>query len=634
MDCGQFFHLSSVQIHIAMRKPAKLKALIFRTLAIVTFALTARAANIYVATGGNDSNPGTEPMPFRTVQRAADAAQPGDVITVGAGIYREQVSPPRGGLSDSERIIYQAAPGEKVIITGSEIVTNWTRLQGHIWKALLPNSYFGGFNPYTNVIHGDWFSPLGRVHHTGAVYLDGNWLSEAAALDDVLKPMGKQALWFAGVDDQHTTIWAQLKTANPNGGRVEINARQTVFYPRKTGINYITVRGFTLQDAATPWSPPTAEQIGLIGTHWSKGWIIESNIIRYSMCAGVTLGKYGDQWDNRAGTATGYVGTIHRALTNRWNEATIGHHIVRNNDISHCEQGGVVGSMGGAFSTISDNNIHDIHVMNWFSGAEMAGIKLHGSVDVTIAHNHIYRTCLGIWLDWMAQGTRVTGNLFHDNRSDIFFEVDHGPFLVDNNIFLSSNSLSLNSQGGAFVHNLVAGSFRVTPFDGRETPFFEAHSTEHMRLHNNPDGDLRFYNNLFVQGPDLSKLNHAKLPVWMDGNVYLDGAKPSRWEKNPLVKNNWLYEMGLIPPFKLTQKHGHFYFQMKFNKAWVTERTRNLVTSRLLGDAVIPDLPFEQPNSEPIYILTDYFGNSRNEFNPAPGPFESASDGRINVKVW
>jgi hypothetical protein len=36
---------------------------------------------------------------------AAAVAQPGDVITVHAGIYRERVTPPRGGNSDSERII-------------------------------------------------------------------------------------------------------------------------------------------------------------------------------------------------------------------------------------------------------------------------------------------------------------------------------------------------------------------------------------------------------------------------------------------------------------------------------------------------------------------------------------------------
>lgn len=603
-------------------------------LAVIAFALTGRAANFYVSVNGNDANPGTTELPFRTIQQAADLAQPGDVITVGGGIYRESVSPPRGGLSDAQRIVYQAAPGEKVVITGSEVITNWTKVGAGVWKATIPNSFFGDFNPYTNVIHGDWFSPWGHVHHTGAVYLNGDWLTETDALEGVLKPMGKRPVWYSHADHQKTTIWAQFKKGNPNEGQVEINARQTVFYPRKTGINYLTVRGFTLEDAATPWAPPTAEQMGLIGTHWSKGWIIESNVVRYSMCAGIALGKYGDEWDNRAGSAVGYVGTIHRALTNGWNEATIGHHIVRGNDISHCEQVGVVGSLGGAFSTITDNNIHDIHVMNWFSGAEIAGIKLHAAIDVTIAHNHIYQCYRGIWLDWMAQGTRVSGNLFHDNVSDIFFEVDHGPFLVDNNLFLSGHNIAINSQGGAFVHNVCAGSITDQPFDGRQTPFLKPHSTKIGGLHNNPGGDIRFYNNLFIQQPNLSAFDHTRLPVWMDGDVYLDGAKPAQREKDPLVQESWLVKMHLVRPFKLAQKRGHFYFRMRFNKAWTTERTHKLVTTELLGKAMIPGLPFEQPDGEPISITADYFGNGRNESNPTPGPFECPPYGKRNLEVW
>lgn len=68
-----------------------------------------------------------------------------------------------------------------------------------------------------------------------------------------------------------------------------------MFYPEKPFVNYITVRGFTLSQAATPWVPPTAEQIGLIGTHWSKGWVIEHNEVKHSKCVGITLGKYGDE---------------------------------------------------------------------------------------------------------------------------------------------------------------------------------------------------------------------------------------------------------------------------------------------------------------------------------------------------
>jgi hypothetical protein len=76
----------------------------------------------------------------------------------------------------------------------------------------------------------------------------------------------------------------------------------------------------------------------------------------------------------------------------------------------------------------------------------------------------------------MAQGTRVTGNLLHDNgpAEDLFMEVDHGPFVVDNNIFLSGTSLLDMSEGGAFAHNLFAGHIRPAPELG-ETRYGHSH---------------------------------------------------------------------------------------------------------------------------------------------------------------
>jgi alpha-N-arabinofuranosidase len=420
---------------------------------VALIAQTATSTEFHVALSGSDQNDGSPTKPYRTISAAARVAQPGDLITVHAGTYRERIAPPRGGVSETQRIVYQAAPGEQVEIKGSEVATNWVKLQDDVWKLTLPNAFFGTFNPYRDLIRGDWFSPKGREHHTGAVYLNGDWLVEAAKLEDVLKHERDTAVWFGQVDQDNTTIWAWFKGVNPNEQRAEINVRKTVFYPEKPGINYITVRGFVLRDAATPWAPPTAEQIGLVGTHWSKGWTIESNHVSHSVCSGIALGKYGDEWDNTsANSAEGYVKTIERALANGWNRETIGHHLVRDNTISHCEQAGIVGSLGAAFSTVTGNTIHDIHVRRLFTGAEMAGIKFHAAIDVTIGHNHIYRTCRGLWLDWMAQGTRVSGNLFHDNASeDLFVEVDHGPFLVDNNLFLSSVSLLDVSKEGLYA---------------------------------------------------------------------------------------------------------------------------------------------------------------------------------------
>jgi alpha-N-arabinofuranosidase len=595
----------------------------------LVFAIAAQATTMHVATNGNDANPGTKTAPFRTIQYAADLAQPGDVITVHGGVYRERVSPPRGGTSETERIIYQAASGEKVVITGSEVAKNWVRVQENVWKMTLPNSFFGSFNPYSDLIHGDWFSPLGRKHQTGAVYLDATWLAEAASLDDVMKPMGSEALWFGEVDGKSTTVWAQFKGIDPNRQHVEINVRQTVFYPEKTGIDYITVRGLTLEDAATPWAPPTAEQIGVIGTHWSRGWIIENNVIRNSICSGISLGKYGDQWDNTsANSAQGYVKTIQRALADGWTKDKVGHHIVRNNTIYDCGQAGIVGSLGAAFSTVTGNTIHHIHVRRLFSGAEIAGIKFHGAIDVQIVHNQIYRTPLGLWLDWMAQGTRISRNLFHDNDSDVFVEVDHGPFLFDNNLFLSSVSLRDNSQGGAYAHNLFAGDVKVNSYDTRQTPFLKAHTTEVAGLHENPHGDDRFYNNLFVQRADLSVYDRETLPMWMDGNVFLDGAKPSRFEEHPVVVKD------LNPGLQLIEKSHGLYLKFKIDQAWRNEQRCQLVTTALLGKAVIPDLPYEQPDGSPIRIDMDYNGKTRGDSNPTPGPFGRPGQGDQTLKVW
>ena len=533
-------------------------------------AIDVSAKEIHVSVQGDDGNDGTAAKPYKTISTAAQAAYAGDVVTVHAGVYRERVNPPRGGDSDSARIVYQAAPGEKVAIAGSEIVKDWVKVQDDTWKATLPNAFFGGFNPYADLIHGDWFNPKGREHHTGAVYLDGEWLTEAAKLDEVIGPTGATPLWFGQVDQERTTIWAQFKGANPNEHLVEINVRRVVFYPDKPGMNFITVRGFTLRQAATQWAPPTAEQVGIIGTHWSKGWVIENNTVSHSACCGISLGKHGDEFDNTsADTAEGYVKTIERAIQHGWSKEHTGHHVVRNNTISHCEQTGIVGSLGAVFSTITGNTIHDIHVRQLFTGAEMAGIKLHAAIDVEIRGNHIFRTCRGVWLDWMAQGARVSGNLFHDNLDqDLFVEVDHGPFVVDNNIFLSPTTLLSVSQGGAYVHNLIAGEIKENLFDGRMTPYHKAHSTEIAGMHDNPCGDDRYYNNVFAKRADLRVYDKARMPLRMGGNLYLQGAKPTKYDRRAVVDSK------TDPAIRLVEKPDGLYLEFTSGKAWSEKRTQ------------------------------------------------------------
>lgn len=102
----------------------------------------------------------------------------------------------------------------------------------------------------------------------------------------------------------------------------------------------------------------------------------------------------------------------------------------------------------------------------------MAGIKLHGAIDTYIHHNRIHKSGnYGVWLDWMAQGARVSSNLIYDNLGqDLFIEVSHGPYVVDNNIFLSPHSLQENTDGGTYLHNIFSGN--MNPLDDmRYTPY-------------------------------------------------------------------------------------------------------------------------------------------------------------------
>jgi len=580
-------------------------------LLIAAASLFACAAELHVAVNGNDSHDGSVRRPFRTISAAAQAAQPGDTITVHQGVYRERITPPRGGTSDQRRIVYRAAPGETPVIKGSEVVRGWTQFLQGVWKVTIPNRFFGTYHPYKDLIAGDWFNDKKRPHHTGEVYLNGKSLWETHLLERVLHAQ-PQPTWFTESDEQNTYLYANFHGKDPNRELVEINVRDSCFYPDQPGRNFITIRGFRMMHAATQWAAPTAEQIALIGTHWSKGWIIENNTISDSKCACISLGKERktghNVWinDPRKDGAIHYNEVILRALDIGWSRDTVGSHIVRNNVISDCEQGGIVGSLGAIFSRIENNHIYDIWTKRQFTGAEMGGIKLHGAIDVTIEGNRIHNAGRGLWLDWMAQGTRVTRNLLYGNTTDdLFVEVNHGPFVVDNNVFLSETSLRDWSQGGAYAHNLFAGVILSQPEPRRSTPYHKPHSTALAGLNSTTGGDNRFYNNIFSSG-GLWVYNHREFPLETGGNVYVSGARPYYNEPTAVTVEH--------PPLAISPAGA---LQLK----QLANPSAAQVTTKRLGTTKVARLPYENPDGSPLTIGIDFFGRPRTA--STPGPFQT-----------
>lgn len=674
---------------------------------------------IYVNANVARQGDGTEKYPFQTIQAAADLAHPGDEILVYPGVYRENVNPKYAG-TEAARIVYRSAEPLAAVITGAEPVKNWMpaeKMEG-VWTARVSNKIFGKYNPYTTLVSGDWFV-ASFIAHTGDVYLNGKSMYEAADIKGVEEPVRSKAswdpdfsiyTWYARQDAERdeTVFFANFQNCDPNKENVEISVRANCFYPQQTGINYITLSGFTVCRAATQWAPPTACQEGMIGPHWSKGWIIENCDISESKCSGISLGKYlqedndnkWSRWKYKDGTQTERE-CILEAWREGWSKETVGSHVIRHNHIHDCGQTGIVGHLGGVFSIIEDNHIHSINNKQNLNGAEIGGIKMHAAIDVIIRRNHIHNCTRGLWLDWQAQGTRVTKNLFHDNTlpllpdklskctdesfygmgEDIFVEVSHGPTLIDHNILLSDRALKMATQGFALVHNLIAGGIVAigigtdngakTMSSPRYTPYHVPHGTDVAGFMTILHGDAKIYNNIFVQKPkrpvmqaymEAMKGNgwddgniivgtdvfdgyptfeewnqefdgycgmgspesdryYMHLPVWADGNIYMNGAKA--WKKESTAATG-----SANVTLDVVQKSEGWVLNTNLYEL-LPDQICRISSTETLGMAFESEEKYENPDGSPIIFDTDFFGERRSD-NPTAGPFETEDEaGRI-----
>jgi hypothetical protein len=671
---------------------------------------------LHVATTGSDQADGSEASPFRTINHAAQLAQPGDTVIVHEGEYREWVAPKRGGLSNTRRITYEAAAGEHVVIKGSERITGWQRTPAAadvdtpaaagatdtstVWQVDVPNELFGAVNPFAEEVVGDWVvRPIedGQRKHLGDVYLDGRSFYEVGSPDEVATPQTRDEIrddwtattvpvhdpdqtayvWHARVTPETTTIWANFHDADPNERLVEINVRRSVFYPTEHHIDFITVRGFELCQAATPWAPPTADQPGLIGPNWAKGWVIEDNVIHDAKCVAISIGKEASTGDNnytRRGDKPGYqyqLESVFSAQQIGWDKEHIGSHVIRRNTIYDCGQCAVAGHLGCVFSTIEDNHIHRIAIKREFYGHEIAGIKLHAAIDVEITHNRIHACSLGIWLDWQTQGTRVARNLLYGNSRDLFVEVSHGPYVVDHNVLASPVSIESFSQGGAYVGNLVCGTVGRIQVMDRATPYHRPHSTQVAGYAVIYGADDRWIGNLFAggdlaaaYGPDAHTHDGAFLgtagydghpSTFADYLALIDAQPPGDHNRFPevpqpaYIRHNAYaapaspYAAEAAPLHLPSAAFSVVEEGLDLEAVWLEAELPDAFNDLRLGVVTGADLPrvrfvdadFEERDGSAVTIERDLIGTRKDADGSYPaGPLTALASGRSRTRVW
>ena len=384
----------------------------------------------------SDQNDGSAERPLKTIQRAADLAEPGTRIRIHAGTYRECVRPRRGGTDPERMISYEAYGDGPVVISASEEIrsfapsTGW-RLRGfgeeaapdgaRIFAHRLDPDMFRGYNPFcaVNILHDRLFIEYAKTDMTpylnrrGCVFCDGKPLKQVPLYEGMGKEDG--TYW---VEHNGQTVHFRLPgDEDPRDHRIELTVREQCFAPEEPFLSFIRVKGLTCAHAATGAPVP---QRGAISAYRGHHWIIEDCVIDWSNGVGIDVGN--ECWHHEH-----FPGEI------------IGRSVIRGCEIRDAGVCGIAGLF--AEEMLIENNVisgtgWQRMELSWEAGA----VKLHNSVNGLIRGN-VFRDTLRadhLWLDCGNVNNRITCNLFLNGiqqREAIFIECTRdGVNLIDNNI--------------------------------------------------------------------------------------------------------------------------------------------------------------------------------------------------------
>jgi hypothetical protein len=389
------------------------------------------------ASNASDDNDGSITAPLKTIQAAADRAEPGTHILIAPGTYRECVSPKKGGDSPESMICYEAQEPGTVIIKASEEIHEFEKSEGwRLWGYGAPNvtvnpkvwchhlepDMFRGYNPFcaVNILHDRLFIEYDKTDMTpylnrrGMIFCDGKPLKQVALYNQL---SGADGTYWVEANGQ--TVHFRLPgDADPTEHCIEITVREQCFAPKGPFLSYIKVKGLVCAHAAMGAPVP---QRGAISAFRGHHWVIEDCTVDWANAVGIDIGN--ECWHHDFNPAQ-----------------TVGHSVIRR---CHIKDAGVCG-IAGLFAThmlIEDNVIEGTGWQKMELSWEAGAIKLHNSVDGMIRRN-IFKTTYRadhLWLDCGNINNRITQNLFLDGieqREAIFIECTReGINLIDNNIF-------------------------------------------------------------------------------------------------------------------------------------------------------------------------------------------------------
>lgn len=434
--------------------------------------LSVAAATLHVNVKGDDRGEGSEAKPLRTIQRAAEMAQPGDTVLVAPGIYRERIAPPRGG-KDGAPIVFRSSEKHGAIVRGSTPwKPTWTKVApgtytGKVDEALFPDdSHVDGGNPFRIPLSATPYGREGqpeaeRKYPNSDPTLSFN-LGQVFVDDECYEQEPKAAAHAKRAKTwryENGTLSIHFPDDVPGQHAVEITNQRRLFAPHQRQLGFITIEGFVFercgnQYPANFWEKEHAawQHAGMVGTRSGRNWVIRGNIVRFANGIGLDLGNEGNEAADLEkgdhGKATGARG-----------------HLVEGNTLADNGAAGTA-SYNGANLTIRGNIVERNNRLR-FTGKkrwESAGIKLHNPNNSVIEGN-LVRDNLVMWGIWCDQGggqdTRIVGNTVLRQGAGIDFEIGPAkPCVVERNVLIENGvGVRTRESGGVTIaRNLFVGS--------------------------------------------------------------------------------------------------------------------------------------------------------------------------------
>lgn len=447
----------------------------------------------------SDENEGTEEHPFLTINHAAQVVKPGECVYIHSGTYRELIRPLHSGDGPNRMIKYQAAPGEQVIIKGSRVInTDWilsvdpndsltaeaklqlnnelgfqaTSYSKRIMMTTLPDNLFeNGYFPLktANTTDAefdmmDWATRFrNRIPYIlprCLLFQNGQRMSQLAAYEDMVHLPG--SCWVA--PDGKTIHIHPYGYEHPDNQLFEIAVQHHLIQPQTIGLGYIRISGLILEHCANGFLRSGEGALFAMGGHH---WIIEGNTVRQMNSLGIEVGT--SAFERRDPRNADYnAGQEKRPSSQQGQQAVrmanpnSGHNIIRKNIVSDCGTAGIRG-LGNAYALVEDNYVYDCGWQDAEHHWEVAGIKLLGCNGTLVRNNYISNMngCMGIWLDWNNQNSRVTRNVIRNIstlQGAIFIEASQIPNLIDNNIIWDVNGEGVrlaDTDNTVVAHNLL-----------------------------------------------------------------------------------------------------------------------------------------------------------------------------------